>query len=112
MIVMRIQNTWSGPNGPLHRLQNLLLLCSCSSHDVHNATTAAGAEFDSARGQGEQGVVAATAYAGARVEVGATLADDDLPAETTWPPKRLTPRYWALESRPLRVELAPFLCAI
>src|SRR6476620_1963298 len=34
------------------------------------------------------------------------------PAETTWPPKRFTPRYWALESRPLRVELAPFLCAI
>ena len=57
---------------------DLLLLCSCSSHDVHNATTAAGAELDSAGGQCEQGVVAATAYAGARVEVGATLADDDL----------------------------------
>src|ERR1700712_5535062 len=34
------------------------------------------------------------------------------PALTTWPPKRLTPRYCALESRPLRVELAPFLCAM
>src|SRR6478736_3541719 len=34
------------------------------------------------------------------------------PALTTWPPKRLTPRRWAFESRPLREELAPFLCAI
>ena len=34
------------------------------------------------------------------------------PALTCWPPKRLTPRRWALDSRPLRVELAPFLCAI
>jgi hypothetical protein len=56
----------------------LLLLCSCSSHDVHNATTTAGAELDCAGGQCEQGVVPAAAYAGARVEVGAALADDDL----------------------------------
>src|SRR3954466_3268569 len=34
------------------------------------------------------------------------------PALTTWPPNRFTPRRCALESRPLRVELAPFLCAI
>src|SRR3954452_2327753 len=34
------------------------------------------------------------------------------PAPTIWPPKRLTPRRWALESRPLRVEDAPFLCAM
>src|SRR4051812_13787990 len=34
------------------------------------------------------------------------------PALTTWPPKRLTPRYCAFESRPLRVEDAPFLCAM
>src|SRR6187431_754320 len=34
------------------------------------------------------------------------------PARTFWPPKRFTPSRWALESRPLRVELAPFLCAI
>src|SRR5262245_59566489 len=34
------------------------------------------------------------------------------PALTCWPPKRLTPRYWALESRPLRELDAPFLCAI
>src|SRR3954451_3368957 len=34
------------------------------------------------------------------------------PALTTWPPKRLTPRRWALESRPLRDDEAPFLCAM
>src|SRR5690606_41170271 len=33
------------------------------------------------------------------------------PALTNWPPKRLTPRRWALESRPFRVELAPFFVA-
>src|SRR5665647_3614203 len=34
------------------------------------------------------------------------------PADTTWPPKRFTPRRWAFESRPLREALAPFLCAM
>src|SRR5215208_5705054 len=34
------------------------------------------------------------------------------PALTSWPPKRLTPRRWALESRPLRDDEAPFLCAM
>src|ERR1700712_1015795 len=34
------------------------------------------------------------------------------PAFTTSPPNRFTPRRCALESRPLRVELAPFLGAI
>src|SRR6195952_4678092 len=34
------------------------------------------------------------------------------PALTTWPPKRFTPKYWALESRPLRELDAPFLCAM
>src|SRR3954453_14823628 len=34
------------------------------------------------------------------------------PALTTWPPKRLTPRRWALESRPFRDDEAPFLCAM
>src|SRR3712207_8298378 len=34
------------------------------------------------------------------------------PALTTWPPKRFTPSRWALESRPLREDEAPFLCAI
>src|ERR1022692_1282787 len=34
------------------------------------------------------------------------------PALTSWPPKRFTPSRWALESRPFRLEEAPFLCAI
>src|SRR3954468_18327281 len=34
------------------------------------------------------------------------------PALTTWPPNRLTPRRWAFESRPLRDDEAPFLCAM
>src|SRR5262249_38251829 len=35
-----------------------------------------------------------------------------LPAGTSWPPKRFTPRRWPGESRPLR-ELPPaFLCAM
>src|SRR3954453_22385937 len=34
------------------------------------------------------------------------------PALTTWPPKGFTPSRWALESRPLREDEAPFLCAM
>src|SRR3954451_15875878 len=34
------------------------------------------------------------------------------PALTCWPPNRFTPSRWALESRPFRLEDAPFLCAI
>src|SRR6201999_817540 len=34
------------------------------------------------------------------------------PAFTCWPPKRLTPSRWALESRPFRLDEAPFLCAM
>src|ERR1700691_4269508 len=34
------------------------------------------------------------------------------PALTTWPPKRFTPRRWALESRPFLLDDAPFLCAM
>src|SRR4051794_23676982 len=34
------------------------------------------------------------------------------PAFTTWPPKRFTPRRCAFESRPLREDEAPFLCAM
>jgi hypothetical protein len=48
-----------------------------SSHDVHHAATTTGAELDCASSQCEQGVILATAYAGAWVEVGATLANDD-----------------------------------
>src|SRR5215472_340515 len=34
------------------------------------------------------------------------------PAPTSWPPKRLTPSRCAFESRPFRLDDAPFLCAI
>src|SRR3954454_21917526 len=34
------------------------------------------------------------------------------PALTTWPPKRFKPSRWALESRLLREDEAPFLCAM
>src|SRR3954447_20582786 len=34
------------------------------------------------------------------------------PALTSWPPNRLTPRRCAAESRPLRDDEAPFLCAM
>src|SRR5258708_5233300 len=34
------------------------------------------------------------------------------PPLTVWPANVLTPRRWALESRPLRLEPSPFLCAI
>src|SRR5690349_7550524 len=51
---------------------------SLAGDDVDHATTAAGAELDGAGLQGEQGVVATTTHAGARVEVRAALADDDL----------------------------------
>src|SRR5579875_365847 len=34
------------------------------------------------------------------------------PADTCWPPNRLTPSRWAAESRPFRLDEAPFLCAI
>src|SRR5690606_21534731 len=35
-----------------------------------------------------------------------------LPASTAWPPYSFTPRYFGLESRPLREEPTPFLCAM
>src|SRR3712207_353957 len=34
------------------------------------------------------------------------------PPVTTWPAKTFTPRNWGFESRPLRLEPRPFLCAI
>src|SRR5579875_3146111 len=34
------------------------------------------------------------------------------PALTLWPPNRFTPSRWELESRPFRLEDAPFLCAM
>jgi hypothetical protein len=74
---MRLKEQWSEPSWPAPPLQNLLLLCSCSSNDVDDPTAAARAEFNGTCLQSEQGVVAATANARTGVEVGAALADDD-----------------------------------
>lgn len=63
---------------PAPPVQNLLLLCSCSSNDVHYATAAASTKLNRTGLQGEQGVVATAANACTGVEVGSTLADDDL----------------------------------
>src|SRR6476660_925967 len=35
-----------------------------------------------------------------------------VPPVTVWPPNAFTPRCWELESRPLRLEPCPFLCAM
>jgi sulfite reductase (NADPH) flavoprotein alpha-component len=43
---------------------------------------------------------------------GSALASMIEPGVTASPPYRFTPRYWGLESRPLRVEPPPFLCAM
>src|SRR5215216_2214374 len=34
------------------------------------------------------------------------------PPPTCWPEKTLTPRYFGFESRPLRLDPSPFLCAM
>ena len=73
---------------------------------------AAAVELHHAIDQGEQREVAPLADILAGVELGADLADQNAAGETASPPKRLTPRRWALESRPFRLEPCPFLCAM
>ena len=80
--------------------------------DADDPAATLAAELHCAGDQREQRVVAATADALTGVEVRAALADDDLARVDELAPKRLTPRNCALESRPLRVEDAPFLCAM
>ena len=80
--------------------------------DVHGLAAALGAELDRTRDEREQRVVAATADAVAGVEVGAALADDDLAGVDDLAAEALDAEALALESRPLRVEDAPFLCAM
>ena len=69
-------------------------------------------ELDDARTEGEERVVAADADARPRAEAGAALADDIIPALTSWPAKIFTPSRWLCESRPFLEEPSPFLCAI
>ena len=68
------------------------------------------AELDDRTGGGREQVSSPPADVHARVELGATLADQDLArADLLRPAKRLTPSRWALESRPLRELDAPRL---
>ena len=60
-------------------------------------------KLNPAIGKGEQGVVAAQAHVEAGVELGAALADDNGAGGHLLPPYALTPRYWALLSRPFFV---------
>ena len=53
-------------------------LGALGANDVDVLAATLGAELDGTGGQGEQGVVLAAADADARVELGATLADQDL----------------------------------
>ena len=61
--------------------------------------------------QGEQGVIAATDPI-TRMEVGAALPDDDLAGVHQLAAEPLDAEPLRLESRPFRVEDAPFLCAM
>src|SRR3954447_24049009 len=67
----------SGPGRPCGEA-SVRALRSLARDDVHDAATAARAELDGTADEREQRVVTAAADAAARVEVGATLADDDL----------------------------------
>ena len=77
-----------------------------------NPALDAARELERAVAQGEQRVVLATADVLTRMEVGAALADDDLAVLMDSPANFLTPRRLEWESRPLRVEPKPFLCAM
>ena len=64
--------------GPKAAFREIWCLLGSLERDVDHAATAAGAEFDLAGAQREQGVVATTSNALTGVEVGATLANEDL----------------------------------
>jgi hypothetical protein len=64
--------------GPKAAFREIWCLLGSLDRDVDHAATAAGAEFDLAGAQREQGVVATTTNAVTGVEVSATLADEDL----------------------------------
>ena len=80
--------------------------------DVDELAALAQAELHLAVGHGEQGVVAAAADVLAGVEPGAPLADDDRAGGDGVPSNTFTPRRWALESRPFRVEPPPLVLDI
>ncbi len=112
MIVMRLKHRWSGPNGPPHRFKTC---CYSAAAAATMFTTRRPRRVPNSTAPGVSANRVSSpprptpAPGWKWVPRWRTMIS---PAETTWPPKRLTPRYWAFESRPLRVELAPFLCAI
>ena len=59
----------------------IVTLLDLRSDDVDDLAATLGAELDRTGREGEERVVAATADVGARVEVGATLTDEDLARE-------------------------------
>lgn len=80
-----------------------------------NVVAAEGAlhfELDGAVNEGVERVVLARADVVAGVELRAALTNDDAASVDGCIAETFTPRRFALESRPLRVEPPPFLCAI
>ena len=77
-----------------------------------DALAAALAELDGAGDGGEDRVVAAAPRALPGVEPRPRWRQMIEPACTCWPANTFTPRRLAWESRPLREEPSPFLCAI
>src|SRR5690625_5265711 len=64
---------------PLRSRKRSYLRLGVSREDLNDPAASAVSELDVACGQREQRVVAAFAYAAARVDLRATLADEDLP---------------------------------
>ena len=69
-------------------------------------------ELHEAAGRGEQRVVSAAGHAGSRMDLGPRWRTMIEPAGTVCPEKLFTPSRFDLESRPLRDDPPPFLCAI
>ncbi len=77
--------------------------------DVDDLATVALAELDGACRECEERVIVAAADVRTGVELGSALADDDLAGLDDLAAEALDARYCGFESRPLRVELTPFL---
>jgi hypothetical protein len=71
-----------------------------------------GAKLHFACCEGKQGVVVATSHIVTGVKVGSALTHDDFAGLDDLTAEALHSQVLGLESRPLRVEDAPFLCAM
>src|SRR5438067_5059399 len=109
---MRLKEQWSGPLGPLHRFRTgcysaaaaATMLTTRRPRRVPNST-APGVSANRVSSPPRPTPAPGWKW----VPRWRTMIS---PADTTWPPKRLTPRRCAFESRPLREDEAPFLCAM